>query len=209
MTGSIFIVSYIVLWVLWLIVTVILVSVLRNLGIVYRSLEALSPAANRAPTALKAGDRLPDVTWRTLAGDPVTIGTLDSHRQAVALVSPSCEPCLAYLRDIAAATLDPDPLDRSVRLGVVVSLGDDAETKQFLHKVGELPADVRVVVDSSREVSSRWGITATPTTIIIDDDLRVVRHIFGDGSNHRQERLKASQLVTVPEPSINRRAAVQ
>jgi redoxin len=197
-TGSIWIVSYIALWVVLLIVTVILVSVLRNLGIVYRSLEALSPAANRAPTALKAGDRLPDVTWQTLAGDPVTLGNLNSRRQAVALVSPSCEPCLAYLREIAEEARDPDPLDPSVRLGVIVSFGDATGTKRFLSKVGKLPADVRVVVDSSREVSSKWGITATPTTVIVDDELRVVRQVFGDRNNHGPEPTRASQLTAAP-----------
>lgn len=180
MTG-LWIVTYVALWLLFLTEAVVLVSVLRNLGVVYTSLAALAPHAKRAPTALKTGDLLPDITFETLEGQPVSLKEFNDHKQAVALISPTCVPCAHYLEEVVRHGGEPDPLDPSVRLGLIVSFGDRDGTKKFVENVGGLPRGVLVVLDSKREVSRHWGISTTPTTVIVDDELRVVRQVFGEG----------------------------
>jgi len=176
MTG-LWLVSYVALWVFLLIIAVALLSVLRNLGVIYESLaDSRTPTAD--PTKLVAGASLPALALRTLAGSAVDLAAFRGTKTAFSVISPQCAPCHLLLRDIAAGRGVVDPLDPSVRQRVILSVGDLAATAALVGRL-QLPGDLPVLVDAGRDIEERWGITSTPTTVIVDEQLRVVRRLLG------------------------------
>jgi hypothetical protein len=180
MTGF-WLVSYVVLWVLVLVLTVALISTLRNLGVVY-GLLAKQPRAGHGSsrrTALDTGQELPEVRWYTSSGEARSPATFRGGKTAFAIVSPACESCGTYLEILAAD--GADPIDPEVRDLVVVSLGTPEETDTLLSGVAARTGRVPplVLFDRDAEVISTWGVSATPATVVVDEELRVVRQVFG------------------------------
>jgi hypothetical protein len=176
MTG-IWLISYVALWVLFLGVAVVLISVLRNLGIIYESIQQL-PQLRTSPTKLETGQALPNIMLQTLSGEALSLAALQGSKTAVSIVSTQCGPCRDLLSTIALGTDQADPLDPTVRRRVVVSLSDMLTTAQLIDQVG-LSTNVPVFVDPETNVTKEWGITTTPTTVIVDEQLKVVRQVFG------------------------------
>jgi hypothetical protein len=176
MTGP-WLASYIALWILFLALAAALVAVLHNLGVLYDAVDRAGMPGKRSSN-LDAGQVLPEVTWRTLAGNPVKSSALKGTRQAIVIVSPTCAPCVEHVKEIAAGERDLDPLDATLQRHVVVCLSDADTAAGFLERVG-IDGDVQVLFDRDHELTRRWGISATPTTVIVDDELRVVRQIYG------------------------------
>jgi len=176
MTG-LWLVSYVALWLLFLAVAAALVAVLHNVGVLY---DAVNRAGERGTrySSLDTGQVLPEVTWRTLAGNPMKSSALKGTRQAIVIVSPTCAPCVEHLKEIITGDRDLDPLDSTLQRHTVVCLGDADTATTFLEKVG-VTGDGTVLIDRDRELTRRWGISTTPTTVIVDDELRVVRQVYG------------------------------
>ena len=175
--SGLWLISYVALWILVLAVAVVQVSVLRNLGVVYEAFRARPSEPRALPSALTAGQRLPDVTWRTLAGQAVPVSEWMGSKRAFTLVSPDCAPCLDYMKELSEGTRDLDPLDSTVKEWVVVSIGSQDGTTVLAQRAG-VPANVPILLDSDREVVAKWGIRRTPTVVVVDDQLRVVRQVF-------------------------------
>lgn len=174
--SGLWLVSYIALWALLLIVAVALFSVMRNLGVIYESLATGGQGVAR-PTKLVTGEALPDLTLQTLTGDTVDLAAFQGMKTAFSVVSPQCAPCLGFLHDIATGRAVVDPLDPSVRRRVVVSVGDIPATSAFAGRV-PLPEGLPLLVDVSNGIADKWGVISTPTTVIVDEQLRVVRHLL-------------------------------
>jgi|SRR5215467_7522276 len=188
---GLWLVSYIALWVLFFTLVAVLLSVLRNLGVIYRSLPGA--VKMRAPSNLKAGEILPEVTWQTLLGEARPLVALRGMRQAITLVSPSCGPCVEYLRKVDAEP--PDPIDETVMRRVIVSLGDAEDTVRLIDRAGVKSRDL-VLLDPNRTVSERWGIAATPVTVVVDEELRVVRQVFAvNGDANARPQPKSANVI--------------
>ena len=159
-------------------------SVLRNIGVIYGSLAALGPQ-QRQLSALTTGQAVPDVAWQTLAGETRRVSTLRGVKRAITLVSPTCSSCVDYLRSVAEREHAPDPTDPTVTHRVIVSLGDLPGTLRLFESAAvaadSLPDDVTVLIDPERETAKAWGMAATPSTIILDEQMRVVRQFIGAG----------------------------
>jgi thiol-disulfide isomerase/thioredoxin len=176
-------VSYGALWLLLFTMAVVLMVVVRNLGIVYGHLKAISPVLMPAGTDLTPRQVLPEITVETLGGKLTSLSSLRGAKYAIDLVSPSCEPCLAYLKEIVSGDRDPDSLDPTVRLRVIISLGDLDATRGLFEAV-KIPDTMPVLVDTNRQVADKWGIRATPSSVIVDEELRVVRQFLGGEAHH-------------------------
>jgi peroxiredoxin len=176
MTG-LWLVSYIALWILFLLMAVVLLSVLRNLGTLYESL-AVAPPLEEQPIKLTAGEALPDLTMRTLSGEQVPISMFQGTKTAFFVVSPQCSPCIRLLEDIAEDGADPYPHDGSVQRRVIVSIANAAETAELIDQAG-LPEGVPLLIDPDGGTRREWGVAGTPTTVIVDEQLRFVRHEVG------------------------------
>lgn len=186
--------SYAVLWVLTLTVAAVLVSVLRNLGTVYAMLEGRVPAATSQPrSTLKAGDILPGVTWEALSGARKVVPEPTGARQAFVVVSASCGPCAEYLRHLGQEPGRVDPLDPAVDDWTIVSISGADETLGLLRRAG-VTDNSRVVLDPRAAVLREWGLAGTPSTVIVDGELRVVRQAFGS-ERHSEGPAPAAQSV--------------
>lgn len=177
MTG-LWLISYIVLWIVLLAVTAVLISTLRNLGVVY-SMIIQSPGFARSSesrTNLKQGDMLPDARIEAANRDIRMTSSFRGQKTAFAVVSATCEACWLFLR--TANQDGPDPLDPSLRNMVIVSLSDPSATADLLERAGG-SGDETVLFDPDAAILRNWGITATPAMVVVDEEMRVVRQVFG------------------------------
>jgi hypothetical protein len=188
MTGP-WLISYVLLWVLFLAMAVVLISTLRNLGVMYSMISGGATASATQPqTSLTQGATLPDATWFTAHGEPKSAHEFSGEKMAFAVISPGCDGCAIAIERILKE--GPDPLDESLRDFVLVSLGDPAHTAAMTEKFN-IPGDVPTFLDRDSEIRRKWGVTATPFTVIVDQDMRVVRQVFAAGmvatpNGHRQ-----------------------
>lgn len=172
--SGLFLISYIALWILVLLIAGLQLTILHNLGAIYQQFPKLRPA----PSKLKMEDNLPALNVQETGSDQMRMTTeFKGAKTAFSIVSPHCGPCIEYLRQVASDNADPDPLDPSVRDRVVIGIGEPDEIRRLIKRV-QLPPEVPVFIDSTRQVINVWGITATPATVIVDDDHKVVRQVF-------------------------------
>ncbi len=178
MTGWL-LVSYIGLWIGYAALAVLSLVALANLGTVRRSFVALSHELKPTISNLKVGQSLPIARLQTLAGDGLSTSEFRGQSRAFAIVSPTCGPCRTYMQTLASDPGDGSSVGLSVR-PVLVSLGDVDGTKVA---VGEahLPDDVIVLVDVWQDVREKWGISGTPTTVLVDEQLRLTSQSAGIG----------------------------
>ena len=52
-------------------------------------------------------------------------------------------------------------------------------------------------------MTEKWGIVATPVTVIVDEELRVVRQIFGAGGNDQAAPESAVSAGMPPRPQVS------
>ncbi len=181
--AGIWLVSYVALWVLFIVISLVVLSILHNLGVIYRSLETHAPGMTAAPSKLENGVPLPDITLHTVENKKIRVSSLSGDKSAFFVVSPTCSPCHDLLHAVIDGHIGFDPKDDSVRRGVIISLGSVQQTAEMSRALG-LADKFLVLADTGGAVEKNWGTTSTPTTIIADGDLRVVRHIFGAPATH-------------------------
>lgn len=167
--------SYILLWIIVLIVIITLASIIRNLGVIY---EALPRASDLLPpvTKLTHGEALPELTLSTLAGKRVPLSAYRGQRMAISVVSHNCPACHRFLDEVGRNNSDPDPLDVAVRRRLIVALGSASEAANLV-RTGGIDQDITVLADPDGEAGQKWGVAAVPTTIVVDQDLHVVRQL--------------------------------
>lgn len=190
--------SYIALWCLVLGIAVILVSTLRNFGLVYSELTKLAPRGgsvteSTSPTRLQVGEPLPDVVVQGEMGERVSIRNLQRANRAFALISPTCSACDGFL-DVALKD-GPDPMDRSLREFTVISLSASDEGQALPAPIVATSLEIPVLYDPLREVPRTWGVPATPFMVIVDDEMRVIRQVLM-GQNFRRSVLTSPSIGT-------------
>lgn len=87
--SGLFLLSYIALWVLFLAVALVLVSVLRNLGLIAEAIRAEQPL-NVTSSKLRVGEVLPEIVLQTRNGEDASVHDLAGVRTALIIVSPYC-----------------------------------------------------------------------------------------------------------------------
>jgi hypothetical protein len=176
--SGIWMISYVLLWVLFLALVIAMVGVLRNLWSVY---DALKPARTSARvSSLTMGQTLPDVSLTSLAGDRRGIGDYAGTRRSFAIVSAHCGACGEYLQRLAAGAAQSGPDDFTDARLVIISLADRDETAALLQKAG--CADrFEVLLDPAQEVVRKWGVVVTPCALIADEKLQLVRQVLVTG----------------------------
>lgn len=172
--SGIWLASYVVLWVFVVVMAVVIVGLLRTLGVLFERYDALA-GFNPPATSLKTGQQLPDVMLQTLTNEPTASRSLRGKKTALSIVSAGCSHCRDLLNSIAKGSpFDGDQVDRIV----LVSISSPASTRELLDGI-RLPAIVPVLVGENGSIKDRWGVRGTPVTVIVDEDLKVVRQIVG------------------------------
>jgi hypothetical protein len=177
--SGMWLVSYIILWVLLLVIAFTLLNILHNLGVIY---NIIHPSADKQgymqPTKIQPGTVLPEVELYTLGAIKQSTTDFIGKRLAISIISPHCEPCQQLLKRIATEQDNFDPIDPTVTNAAIISMGSPEETAQLIKDAG-LPASIPVLVDANSNISKTWGIKMTPTTVVVNEKLSVVRFIVG------------------------------
>ena len=166
MTGGAWLVSFYVLCAVIAALGLLVLSGLRNMGAIYDSLSLLPGNVGSRASSLTAGQLAPEITWQALDGSLVCLADLGGVRREITFVSPSCRPCVAVMQELAAS---------SKSSAVVVSFGDVGSTLELARSTGVDESMMVLLVDPTGAARHRWGISATPTTVVLDDQSRVLR----------------------------------
>jgi peroxiredoxin len=190
MTG-IWLISYIALWVLFLILAVVVLLTLRSLSVVIERIEGLQRGEVESSTTLTVGERVPDVPLDTRDGAHSSLESLRGADTAVVVISPGCGACRDVLAEVAHHAPSSDPLNLRVARTALICVGDVQEVEQEL-TAAQIPRTLPVFIDSAQIVSARWGVRETPTTLIVDADLLLVRATTGFLSRAKRESARSS-----------------
>jgi len=130
-----------------------------------------------AVTHLERGDRPPDLTLETLAGEPVTLN--DQRGRPVIIVFGELyhERTLAACGDIARV-LESDALaTRSISVLLVVA--QDAPTPALTKQARDPRLPSTILHDVRREAYGDYRVAVMPSVVIIDGEGRVVHALAG------------------------------
>ena len=168
--------SYLVLWALVIVLSLVGVTLARQVGRLQAS-PTLRSASGGVSEGPPVGDALPAAELSDLNGTPVRIGGA-GRQQLLLLVSPGCGVCDQLVPALAAVA-------RTARVAVCVIT--DADPIEARNELGR--ASCPVV--SAPELLARWGIGGTPFALALDR-LGVVRGKGTVGSVEQLERIAAS-----------------
>lgn len=179
MTG-VWLVSYIVLWVLLLLIALVLVSILRNMGTLFDTLQKWQPMGE-PPVNLVAGEPVTDIQLHTLSGEERTISTFQGVPTTIAIISPGCGPCRELMQTVARG--EPMLPTAQAAQQIIVSTGSVTETATLVQQTA-LPSTVPVLIDHQQALSNQWGISSTPTIVQLDERMYFVDHTVGWSVSH-------------------------
>lgn len=175
--SGLLLVSHIMLWVLFLAVAVVLVSVLRNLGIIAEAIRVGQPLQVMS-TKLRVGDVVPNITLQTCNGQPTFVHELAGRSTALIVVSPHCGSCHTLLEHIAAKRDGTDPLDLGVEQTAIISVGNFDEAINFVKRIGK-HTSLPLFVDIEEETEVGWDVLTTPTILVMNNELQLERQHVG------------------------------
>lgn len=167
---GIWLVSYIVLWLSVLTLFVGLVAVLRQIGLLQE--QSIRPSIRR--TKLRRGEKLPEVKFMTLAGQPARLSEVLAAPTPLVIVSSGCSGCGLLLKQLAGGEFGED----AVKQVIILSVASVPDTESLLRQA-EMPLDASILVDAEGGVRRVWGVHTTPTTIHVDENLIVLEQNLG------------------------------
>jgi methylamine dehydrogenase accessory protein MauD len=153
-------VSNAVLWVVVIALSVALLAVVRQLGVLH---ERIAPVgALMLAKGLKVGDSAPQIAVQDLEGRSLTVGAVRTDERAalIMFVSPTCPVCKALLPALKSSlTAERDWLDI-----ILASDGEIASQREFVlaHRLGGFPYVVSAPLGISYQVSR------LPFAVLID-----------------------------------------
>jgi methylamine dehydrogenase accessory protein MauD len=159
--GTVWLVSYVVLWGVVLFLVLLLLGTLRALGLLswrLQQLEATTPS-HLGRSGLKPGQSAPDFTLPSVAGSEVALHDFAGRRVLLVFTQTGCEPCHEIVPELQR--LD----DRHLQV-LVVNNGEADATRRW---AGELRVRFPVVVQERFSLSRRYEVFATPFAFLIDE----------------------------------------
>jgi len=160
--NELFLFSYGLLWLLVLFLLVASLATLRHMAYFVRTADPLFRFRDDA-TLLRVGQQVPRLDLRDLATEAASVPHIDGDGAFVLIVDVNCKPCHDLLERTASV------LRSSVALGwqsTVVVRGTAASAAQ-LAKTHALD-DSSMVIDEGQQTARAWGITSTPTALLVD-----------------------------------------
>lgn len=174
--SGVWLASYIVLWVLVLLLAFLLAGALRQLGLFQLRLGD-DPGALITDSGLDRGATAPDFTaLDSEAGELVSLSDLPAVPRMLVFASPGCLSCRELIPGLNEV--------RKTRGGydfLVVCRGD-LESCQAFGRMNGLEAPM--VVDTTGQIEKDYRVTLTPFAYLIDHEGRVV--IRGIANDWRQ-----------------------
>lgn len=174
MTG-LWLVSYLVLWGLVVIMCFLLLSTLRQLGLVYRQLEA-HPSQSQEENSVPAlendgpaiGTPIVDLEANTMNGFGTLTTLRDQSPTLLVLISPMCETCQHVVEPLNALVAD----DGRAIHPVVIMRADEQGCRAFL---SVFPLHMPVICDRDQTITMGLRVHRTPFGLLYDEHGTLVR----------------------------------
>ncbi len=133
-------------------------------GIAVPSIDPVAAPELVPAPGLPVGTPAPELEIPGLEGEPVTLRSLRTQSRDIVLLftDPSCGPCSALLPQIASWQQDHG---QSLRIVLVSRGGRDANIAHAREH-----GLVDVLVQADREVSERYGVSGTPSAVVVAAD---------------------------------------
>jgi len=174
--SGVWLASYIVLWLVVLLLGFLLAGALRQLGLLQLRLGD-DPGALITDTGLERGTDAPDFTALDAAsGERVSLSDLTAVPRMLVFASPGCLSCrelIPGLNEVRKTRGDWD--------FVVVCRGDLESCRRFGRMNG---LEAPMVVDTTGQIEKDYAVTLTPFAYVVDHEGRVV--IRGLANDWRQ-----------------------
>lgn len=174
--SSVWLASYVVLWLVVLMLAFLLAGALRQLGLLQLRLGD-DPGALITDTGLERGTLAPDFTAvQAETGEMVTLSALAPKARMIVFASPGCLSCrelIPGLNEVRKTRRDFDFL--------VICRGD-VESCQAFGRMNRLEAPM--VVDTTGQIEKDYLVTLTPFAYLLDHERNVV--IRGIANDWRQ-----------------------
>jgi methylamine dehydrogenase accessory protein MauD len=175
--SGVWLASYIVLWVVVLVLAFLLAGALRQLGLMQLRLGD-DPGALITDSGLERGAQAPDFTAiESESGELVTLSEMIAKPRVLVFASPGCLSCRELIPGLNEV--------RKTRKGefdfLVVCRGD-VESCQGFGRMNRLEAPM--VVDTNGQIEKDYQVTLTPFAYLLDDEGNVV--IRGIANDWRQ-----------------------
>jgi len=175
--SGVWLASYIVLWVVVLLLAFLLAGALRQLGLLQLRLGD-DPGALITDTGLERGAQVPDFTGLDAeSGQLVSLSDLPAVPRMVVFASPGCLSC----RELIPG-LNEVRKTRGGEFDFLVVCRGDLESCQAFGRMNRLEAPM--VVDTTGQIEKDYLVTLTPFAYLIDHEGRVV--IRGVANDWRQ-----------------------
>jgi methylamine dehydrogenase accessory protein MauD len=175
--SGVWLASYLVLWLVVLVLAFLLAGSLRQLGLMQLRLGD-DPGALITDMGLERGAQAPDfVAQDSETGEPVTLSELPPAPRLLVFASPGCLSCRELMPGLNEV--------RKTRKGefdfLVVCRGDVESCRAF-GRMNRLEAPM--VVDTNGQIEKDYMVTLTPFAYLLDHEGRVV--IRGVANDWRQ-----------------------
>lgn len=161
--NELWVASYVVLWTIVAGLSVILVGVLRQLGVIALRLGP-EPGALITREGLERGALAPDFAAGDVrTGHPVRLGDFRGQRVLLVFVTPTCIAC----RQIASDVNDLSRARRGDLEAIVVCYGSAVTCGEF---ASAYRLKTPLLVDATNAIAESYDVRMTPFGYLIDED---------------------------------------
>ena len=142
--------------------------------------NATVETARHVAALLSAGSMMPDYTASTLEGKDVSLSAFRGHVVLLNFWATWCPPCVAEMPDLERLYRE-FKAEGLVILAVSIDVEGQKVVAPFWEKTGlTFPS----LLDPSREVATRYGAWALPTSFLINPEGEVIARIPGPREWH-------------------------
>jgi peroxiredoxin len=155
---NVFYISYAALWALVVFQSLVVLGLART---VYQANARPVPQVSPMGDESMIGEPVPRFTAMDLRGTSIDEGSLMDSLSALLFVSPDCPTCTATLDEVNALSFKTDG---NV---LVVCRSSIDECARLAESYG---LQVPVLLDETLEISERFGVSVTPTAVLVGSD---------------------------------------
>ncbi len=183
--NSWFFVSYVLLWVLLVVLFLLVFATIRQIGLIHRRI-APAQGARMAAQGPGLGEIAPPLGERDLSGDAVTLGHVDGKKTLLVFVSATCVAC----DEVAPAVGSIARSERATTRTIVVNDGSKDQAAAFVakHDLRDIP------MIASQTLTEQYGVSGSPFALLIDERGRVQTKGVVNGFDQLESLIRAHEL---------------
>jgi|SRR5687768_9505713 len=182
---TIWLISHAALWLVVALLSVLVILLARQMGLIYRRLGSAPARMENDGPAI--GESVPEMTVRTLAGETKIIGGSNLISRLLVFVSVGCPACNL----VAPAVRAVSKKERSALETLIVSISaDERAVRDFVkrNKLLEVPCII------SNELAKRYEIHGPPYGVLLDRDGVVRAKGLINNMDHIESLINAAEI---------------